>query len=333
MKTNNEFPVLLEAFFTDWMMNQKKVSPNTIAAYRDAFRLLLKYSSTRLKKEPSQFKVKDLSVNLISDFLKDLTTSRNISARSRNARLAAIKSFFNYVSKREPCYSALCSQVIAMPISKYKRPQVHFLTRAELDALLKSQDLDTWVGRRDHVMILVAVETGLRLSELVSLKWMKISLKGSGGYVQCMGKGRKERTTPLSHQTVTMIRRWKSEIDLMKSDFVFPNNKGTEMSTNCFQKQLKKYSMLAASQCESLLRKKITPHVLRHTAAMNLLEAGIDLTTIAMILGHESTETTEIYLEENMKMKEEALKRLKPRKGRLKRFKATDEVMKFLSSL
>lgn len=333
MKINNDLPVLLEAFFTDWMMSQKKVSPNTIAAYRDAFRLLLAYSSEQLQKKPSQLSIRDLGVDLINNFLKDLVISRKISDRTRNARLAAIKSFFHYVSLREPCYTALCNQVVTMPTSKCKRPQIHFLSKAELDALLNVQDLRTWVGRRDHVMILVAVETGLRLSELVSLRWKDISFRGSSGYIQCMGKGRKTRTNPLSHQTVKLIRRWKSEIDLMASDLIFPNNKGTEMSTNCFQKQLRRYWMLSAHQCESLLKKKITPHVLRHTAAMNLLQAGVDLTTIAMILGHESTETTEIYLEENMEMKEEALKRLKPRKSKLKRFKAGDELMKFLNSL
>lgn len=333
MKINNDLPVLLEAFFTDWMMNQKKVSPNTITAYRDAFRLLLVYSSKHLKRQPSQLKMRDLSVDLINNFLKDLVARRNISARTRNARLAAIKSFFHYVALREPCYSALCNQVVSIPTSKYKRPQIHFLLKAELDALLNVQDLRTWVGRRDHVMILLVVETGLRVSELVSLRWQDISLRGTSGYIQCIGKGRKTRTTPLSLQTTKLMRHWKPEIDLMTSDLIFPNNKGTEMSTNCFQKQLKRYWMLSVNQCKSLLKKKITPHVLRHTAAMNLLQAGVDLTTIAIILGHESTETTEIYLEENMEMKEEALKKLKPRKGKLKRFKAEDNVINFLNSL
>lgn len=206
-ENNNDLPVLLETFFTDWMMNQKKVSPNTITAYRDAFRLLLVYSSKQLKKEACQLKIRDLKVDLISGFLKDLVKNRKRSDRTRNARLAAIKSFFQYVALREPCYMGLCNQVATMPTSKYKRPQIHFLSNEELDALLKAQDLKAWVGRRDHLMILVAVETGLRLSELVSLKWQNISLRGSCGYIKCIGKGRKTRTTPLSHQTTKLMRR------------------------------------------------------------------------------------------------------------------------------
>lgn len=333
MNINNELPVLLEGFFTDWLMKQKKVSPNTIASYRDNFQLLLGYSSQKLKKEPSLINIRDLDTDLLTDFLKDLMENRNISARTRNARLAAIKSFFRYISFREPSYSEFCSRVLAISESKFKRPQIHFLTKHELDVLLKVQDLRTWVGRRDHVMILIAVETGLRLSELISLKWADVSLKGCNGYVKCLGKGRKERSTPLSPQTVRLVRRWKSEVNLTESDFVFPNNKGTEMSPDCFQKQLKKYSKLSANQCESLIRKKITPHVLRHTTAMNLLQAGVDITTIAIIMGHESIETTAIYLEENMKMKEDALRKLNPRRGKLKRFKAGDKLMGYLKNL
>jgi integrase/recombinase XerD len=329
----NELSVLLQSFFREWLMKQKRVSPNTTSSYRYTFRLLLEYAKLKLKKVPSKLNLNDLSVDFLSDFLKDLIINRNVTARTRNARLAAIKSFFRYVAFYEPGYSALCSRVLAITESKFPRKQVNFLSEDELDILLKTQDLNTWVGRRDHVMILVAIETGLRLSELISLKWADIFLKGSSGYIQCFGKGRKERSTPLSPETVKTLHSWKSEMDLSKSEFVFPNKKRAEMSVDCFQKQLKKYSKLAANQCKSLQRKKISPHTLRHTAAMNLLQAGVDIATIAMILGHESIETTGIYLEENMKMKEEALKKLKPRKEKFKRFKAGDALQEFLNSL
>lgn len=334
MSDNKELPILLERFFTDWLMKQKKVSPNTIASYKDTFQLLLKYSSKKLKVGVDKLKIRDLNVDLISEFLKNLLQKRNVCERTRNTRLAAIKSFFRYVALQEPCLSALCSRTLAIPESRFARPQIHYITEEELDALLQTQNLETWVGRRDHVMILVAVETGLRLSELTSLKWGNIMLKGSGGnYIQCFGKGRKERSTPILHPTVKVIGRWKLEMDVRESDFVFPNNKGTKMSPDCFQKQLKKYSKLAANRCESLLKRKITPHTLRHTAAMNLLKAGIDITTIGNIMGHESIETTGVYLEENMKMKEEAMKKIKSKKGRFKRFKAEDKLIKFLTNL
>lgn len=329
----NELPVLLGGFFTDWLMNQKKSSPHTISSYRDTFRLLLEYASQKLKKEPSQLKIKELHFDLLSDFLKDLIKNRNVSARTRNARLAAIKSFFRYVAFQEPKHIAFCSRVLAISESKFTRNQINFLSKDELDILLTTQNLNTWVGRRDHVMILIAIETGLRLSELISLVWTDISLKGSSGYIQCLGKGRKERCTPISSDTVKVIHNWKSEMDLSGSEFVFPNNQGTKMSSDCFQKQLKKYFKLAAHQCESFQKKKISPHTLRHTAAMNLLYAGVDITTIAMIMGHESIETTAIYLEENMQMKEDALKKIKPRKGKLEHFKAGDRLMKYLNSL
>lgn len=333
MKIINTLAVLLEAFFTDWLMNQKKVSPNTIAAYRDTFQLLLRYSTQQLKKQPSQLILNDLSADFICTFLEDLVKNRKISMRTRNARLSAIKAFFRYMAFREPGKNAFISQVLSIPESRITQNQVHFLNTKELDTLLKTQDLRTWVGRRDHVLILVAAETGLRLAELIALKWQDVYLAGVSGYIQCMGKGRKERSTPLTASTAKILRRWKAEMDLMPSIFVFPNNKGTEMSPDCFQKQLTKYSRLLTSQCESLLGRKITPHMLRHTAAMNFLQAGVDLSTIAIILGHDSIETTQIYLEADLKIKEEALKKLTPKGARLKRFKVDDKLLKYLKDL
>jgi integrase/recombinase XerD len=326
--------ILLEKFFTEWLINQKKVSPNTITSYRDSFKLLLKYAEKRLKKQPSQLLLTDLNADFICDFLTNLVENRNLSLRTRNARLTAIKSFFHYVSFQEPGKSEFINRVLVIPESKVIRKQVHFLTMEELEVLLKVLDLGTWVGRRDQAMILVAAETGLRLTELISLKWNDICLTGKGGgYIQCTGKGRKERSTPLSPSTGKILRCWKNEMVPVSDSFIFPNNRGTAMSRNCFQKQLERYRRISAKQCRSLLNKKITPHMLRHTAAMNFLQAGVDLSTIAIILGHESVETTQIYLEADLQLKEKALKKLSHKKNKGKRFKIDDKLMNFLKIL
>jgi site-specific recombinase XerD len=325
---------LLEGFFTNWLIKQKKVSPNTVISYRDSFQLLLKYAEKRLKKNPSQLVLTDLNADFICDFLTDLLESRSLSSRTRNIRLTAIKSFFHYVSFQEPGKGEFIGRILAIPKSKVIRKQVHFLTTEELDALLKALDLITWVGRRDQVMILVAVETGLRLAELISLKWQDICLSGkNGGYIQCMGKGRKERSTPLSHATAKILRCWKNEIMQVSDSFIFTTAKGALISSSCFQKQLERYRIKAAKQCRSLEKKKITPHMLRHTAAMNLLQAGVDLSTIAIILGHESVETTQIYLEADLQLKEKVIKNLAPKKVKRKRFKIDDKIIKYLKSL
>lgn len=333
MKIMKELPVLLETFFSDWLMNHKRVSPNTIAAYRDTFQLLLMYSAQHLKKQPSQLQLSDLNADFICDFLTELVKNRKISARTRNARLSGIKSFFHYIAFQEPGRSAFISRVLAIPESRVTQHQVHFLTEEELDALLGVQDLETWVGHRDHVMILVAAETGLRLSELISLKWQDVYITRTGGYIYCMGKGRKERCTPFSSSTAKVFRVWKNEMEAEPSSFVFPNNKGTAMSPDCFQKQLKKYGKLAAKRCDCLSNRKVTPHMLRHTTAMNFLQAGVDLSTIAIIMGHNSIETTQLYIEANLKLKEEALKKLIPKSTKLKHFKIDDKLVKYLKSL
>jgi integrase/recombinase XerD len=325
---------LLENFFAEWLINQKKASSNTISAYRDTFQLLLKYSEKHLKKKPSQLLLTDLHVDFICDFLTDLVKNRKISARTRNARLAAVKSFFHYVSLQEPGKSGFIGRILAIPESRFIRHQIHFLTPEELDALLNTADLDTWVGRRDYAMILVAVETGLRLTELISLTWNDVYISGRGsGYVQCIGKGRKERSTPLSPSTAKVLRRWEDEMATLRSDFVFPNNRGCRMSQNCFQKQLERRTKLAVKSCGSLMNKKITPHMLRHTAAMNFFQAGVDLSTVAIILGHESIETTQIYLEADLQLKEKALKKLTPKNIKGTRFKIDDKLVKYLKNL
>ncbi len=325
---------LLERFFMEWLINQKKVSPNTITAYKNTFQFLLQYAEKHLKKKSSQLLLTDLHADFICNFLTYLIESRKVCAKTRNARLAAIKSFFHYVAIQEPEKSEFIGRILAIPESKVIRRQIHFLTPEELDSLLDTADLETWVGRRDYAMILVAAETGLRLAELISLTWNDVCISGRGsGYIQCTGKGRKERSSPLSHPIAKLLRNLKDEMTTTSSAFVFPSNKGSKMSQNCFQKQLERRSKLAAESCKTLLNKKVTPHMLRHTAAMNFLQAGVDLSTIAMILGHKSVETTQIYLEADLQLKEKALKKLTPKKIKSKHFKIDDKLLKFLKSL
>ena len=333
MKNKEELAVLLESFFGDWLINQKRASPHTIASYRDTFQLLLRYAAVHLKRQPCELKLSDLNADLTTKFLTDLVKTRNVSQQTKNIRLSAIKSFFHYVSFRQPENNAFISRVLSLPEGRRTKNEVHYLTIEEQRALLMCQDLERWVGRRDHILILVALETGLRLSELTSLQWKDVYLTGSGGYVQCMGKGRKKRNTPVSSSTAKLLRLWKSDTMAKLSLFVFPNNTGSEMSSDCFQKQLKKYSRLATQNCASLARKKISPHVLRHTAAMNFLQAGVDISTIAIILGHESIKVTQAYLEANLQLKEAALNKLTPKSSKFKRFKIGDKLLQYLMSL
>lgn len=332
-KTSKEFPELLENFFIDWLKNHKKASPYTIDSYKYAFQLLLKYGMKRLNKQPDELKISDLNADFIMDFLKYLEEDRKICARSRNARLSAIKSFFHYVTFCQPESIALAGRILAIPKSKSLKKKINFLTEEEVKALLEVQNLETWVGRRDNILIQIALETGMRLSELISIKWRDITMTKVGGYIQCVGKGRKERSTPIPQATVKALMHWKNETEGTPSAFAFPSNKGTGMSSDCFQKQLRKYSQLAVRKCESLRNKKITPHILRHTTAMNLVQAHVELALIADILGHSHITTTEEYLNSDLSLKEDALNQLTPRKLKIKHFKAKDKLLQILNRL
>jgi len=238
------------------------------------------------------------------------------------------------LSFQEPERSALISQVLAIPNKRTSKNLIHSLTRDEVESLLAAQDISTWIGRRDHAFILVAIETGLRLSELIHLRWENVHITEKGGYIQCVGKGRKERCSVFSRATSRILRLWKKETEVAPSSHVYPTiYEGTAMSPDCVQKRLKRYKKLAEEQCPSLKNKKVTPHVLRHTAAMNFLHAGIDLSTIAILLGHESVESTQIYLDADLSIKEKTLNKLAPNTSRAKRFKVKDRLIQYLKSL
>lgn len=332
MNPNLSIAPLLQGFFTTRLMQQKQASAHTISSYRDTFRLLLKFLSRRLGRSPSDICLEHIDARAITAFLHDLEKERRISARTRNLRLSAVRSFFRYIAFETPGHAAHIQQVLAIPGKRYTRRLVNFLTRSEAEALLGAPDLATPLGRRDHTLVLLALQTGLRLSELISLNKEDLSLQ-TGAHVRVIGKGRKERCTPLAKRTIRVLKAWFKEPWCSKSETVFTNARGVKLSADGVQYIIAKHAKTATTTCASLAKKRVTPHVLRHTAAMELLQAGVDRTVIALWLGHESMETTQVYLDADLAMKEKALARLEPMGRRPRRYKADDALLAFLKSL
>jgi site-specific recombinase XerD len=333
MKKELSFSALLECFFMQRLMAQRQVSPHTIRSYRDTFRLLLQFAGKRLHKLPSALTLADLDPGLIGAFLDQLEKERGNSARSRNLRLTAIRSFFRYASFEDPSRSGLIQRVLAMPSKRYEKKLVGFLTRSEIDAVLAAPDRNSWAGRRDYTFLLIAVQTGLRLSEMISLCRQDVVL-GTGAHVYCIGKGRKERRTPLTKQAVNALKVWFQESRRGNGEIVFPNARGNKFSADGVQYLLAKHIAVAREKCPSLNAKRITPHVLRHTAAMELLQAGVDRSVIALWLGHESVETTQMYLDANLALKEQALAKTTPANAKTTgRYRPDDKLLAFLKNL
>jgi site-specific recombinase XerD len=332
MTGTNPFPALLEAFFLDRLMRQRQASPSTIASYRDTFRLLLQYAQQRLRKAPSQVTVPDLDTVFLGAFLDHLEYHRANSARSRNVRLAALHSFFRYVAWQAPEYSAVAQRVLAIPSKRYVRRPIGFLTPVEVDALLAAPDLDTWSGRRDRALLLLTVQTGLRAAEVIGLRCEHL-VPGPGAHVQCMGKGRKARCTPLRNETVTVLRRWLHERQGQPFDPLFPTTRGRALGHDGLAYLLNKHLTVARRQCPSLTKKHVTFHSLRHSLAMNLLHHGVDRSVIALWLGHEHVETTSMYLQADMHLKEQALARTTATGARAARYRPSDRVLAFLNTL
>ena len=338
----SSFPSLLERFFTQRLMAQRQVSPHTIASYRDTFRLLLRFTEKQLHKPPSRLSLSDLQPALIGAFLDELEQARGNSARSRNLRLTAIRSFLRYAAYEEPAQSGLIQRVLAMPSKRQERKLVAFLTRPEthaparsagVDALLAAPDQTTWAGRRDHAFLAVGLQTGLRLSEMTGPQRTDLILE-TGAHVHCMGKGRKERRTPLTKQVVTILKSWLQEPSPGVGQILFPNTRGGRLSADGVQYLLAKHVTVARQHCPSLSLKNVTPHVLRHTAAMELLQAGVDRSVIALWLGHESIETTQIYLDADLALKERALAKLAQADAKPPgRYRPDDHLLAFLKGL
>jgi site-specific recombinase XerD len=323
---------LLEAFFSDRLQRQRRASPHTIAAYRDAFRLLLAFAEKHLRKAPSDLLLADLDAPLIATFLNHLETERGNSVRTRNARLAATHSFFRFAAVREPAHAGIIQRVLALPQKRFDRDLVAFLSLTEVEALLAAPDTSTRLGRRDHALLLLMVQTGLRLAETTGLRAEDLVL-GAGAHVRCHGKGRKERCTPLSRDTARILRAWLAERGASGVDLVFVSIRRTRLSHDAVERLVAKYALQASRACPTLARKHVTPHVLRHTTAVQLLEAGVDRAVIALWLGHEQVETTQIYLDADLAMKERALARTAPPGARSHRFRPKDSLLAFLEGL
>jgi site-specific recombinase XerD len=323
---------VLQAFFTVRLTSQHQSSPHTIAAYRDTMRLLLRFAHERTGKQPSNLDLEDLDAPLIGAFLDHLEQERANSVRTRNARLAAIHSLFRYAALSHPEHAALIARVLAIPAKRFDRAIVTHLSEAECEALLDAPDRSTWTGRRDHALLLLALQTGLRTSELTSLKCGDIHL-GEGPHASSMGKGRKERCTPLTSPTVAVLRTWLIARAGGPSDPVFPTSRGRALSRDALEHRLAKHAAVARHTAPALTNKKITMHVLRHTAAMRLLHAGADISVIVLWLGHESSESTQIYLHADLAFKEQALARTAPPDSAVGRYRPPDATLAFLQSL
>lgn len=333
MTTATRLPALIERFFTHRLIHQRNASAHTVASYRDTFRLLFRFAHGALRKAPSSLELTDLDAPFIITFLDDLEARHAASVRTRNLRLTAIRAFFRFLAFEEPAYSAQVQRVLAIPGKLHDRREVHFLSRVEIEAILSAPDTGTWLGRRDYTLLLLAVQTGLRLSELTSLDRDAVMF-GTGAHVLCFGKGRKERRTPLTKHARVALQAWLKEPARSDTPALFPTIHGGRLSPDAVQFLLAKYVRSARERCPSLRHKRISPHVLRHTAAMELLQAGVDLSVIALWLGHESIQTTQVYLHAHLALKEAALAKVKPFNGqRSGRYKPDDRLLAFLDAL
>ncbi len=325
---------LLEAFFTERLMRQREASPNTVESYSTAFKLLLDFAHQQLKKAPSKLLLEDLDAPFICRFLDHLESDRGNTPRTRNVRLAAIHAFFNYVAFREPRHSALIQRVLDIPTKRWEKTPVDFLKRDEFDALLEAPDLSTWLGRRDRALIALMTSTGLRVSETISLCFEDVELNGPA-HVRCTGKGRKQRLTPIKAPLAAILRDWAKECNADPDQPLFPNSRdrSRHLSRDAVEYLLKKHAKVAQEQCPSLAGKRVTPHVLRHTCAMNLLQSGVDRTTIALWLGHESPDSTQCYFHADIEMKQAALDKTTPYDLPSGRYRPDDSLMSFLEGL
>jgi len=323
---------ILQSFFTDRLHRQRQASTHTIAAYRDAIRLLLVFAAARTGKSPAHLDLADLDAPLIGAFLNHLEVDRNNSVRTRNARLAAIHALFRHAALHRPDDAGLIQRVLAIPPKRCDRTLITYLSEEEITALLAAPDVSTWTGRRDQALLMLACQTGLRASELIRLTVGDVHL-GSGAHVGCLGKGRKQRITPLARATATTLRTWLTERAGLPADPLFPTRRGTSLSRDGLERRLAIHAATAARSCPTLRGKQVSPHVLRHSAAMRLLAAGVDTSVIALWLGHENVATTQIYIHADLALKEKALARTAPQHAAPGRYQPCDTVLAFLEGL
>ena len=323
---------LLQSFFLQRLIQQRRVSHRTVTSYRDTFRLLLRFAERLLDKPVSELCLSDMDVNLVLGFLDDLEAHRHNCVRSRNARLAAIRAFLQYAALQEPTALPQIQRVLAIPMKRFERPVVGFLSREEIEAILNAPDRSSWSGQRDHVLLATLYDTGARVSEIIAVTREDVECRHCTA-VHLHGKGRKERVVPLSKPTSARVRSWMQQIGSDARQPLFPNRYGQPMSRSGVAKRLQVAVKLASPRCPSLHEKTISPHVVRHSTAMHLLQSGVDLAVIALYLGHESVVTTHHYLQADLKMKERALAALQPPQTKTMRFKPAPEVLAFLDTL
>jgi len=323
---------ILQAYMTERLIRQRQASPHTVAAYRDAFKLLLVFAERRTGKAPSKLGLADLDAPLIGAFLEHLESERANSVRTRNARLAAIHSLFAYAALRHPEDAAVIQRVLAIPPKVFDSTLVTYLSEPEIEALLAATDETTWTGRRDRAMLALACQTGLRASELIALTVGDVHL-GTGAHVSCLGKGRRQRITPLSTGTAMLLKAWMAERGGLSADPLFPTRRATQLSRDALERRLAKYAALAACSCPSLANKRISPHVMRHSAAMRLVNADVDIVTVALWLGHQNVATTQIYVHADLGLKERALARTAPKDVPPGRYRPSDKLLAFLEGL
>lgn len=330
--TTANLPAILQRFFTDRLLGQLGASPHTVACYRDSFRLLLRFAAERLRRAPSDMWVEELDAPFLAQFLSHVEHARGCSARTRNVRLSALHAFFRYVALEEPQYALHCQRVLAIPAKRYERQPVEFLVEEEIAALINAPDSATWIGRRDRTLLSIAARTGLRSSELTALRRVDVVL-GTGAHVRCHGKGRKTRCTPLHPDVVPTLKSWLDELETDPTTPVFPSSRGARLSADAFQRLVSKHVTAATARCPSLAEKKISPHTLRHSTAMGLLRRGVDRSVIALWLGHESMQTTQIYLHADMQLKEQALAHAGTSGLAPARYQPDDALLAFLEDL
>jgi integrase/recombinase XerD len=327
-----EFAKLLQRFFAERLLQQQNASPRTVEAYRDTFRLLLSYAERERSKPPAKLALCDFDATLVLDFLAHLETERHNTVRSRNARLAAVRAFAHYVALQCPPALQLAQQILAIPMKRFEKPMLGFLSRDEVQALLAAPDTATWCGRRDRLMFALLYNTGARVSEMIGIRVADVTLAATSS-VRLHGKGRKQRTVPLWKETVVEIRHWLKYADLRAEQCLVPSRNGLPMTRTNVAERLTLAVTAATKQCPQLQGRKVSPHTVRHATAMHLLQAGVDLTVIALWLGHESPVTTHGYVEADLAMKERALATIAPPETKRKRYRPSDAVLKFLESL
>ncbi len=323
---------VLQAFFVTRLGTERDVSPHTVDSYRHTFRLLLTYAKRQTGKAPSKLDLSDLDAVLVSSFLDHLEHDRGCGVGTRNTRLAAVHSFFTFASYRHPEHAETIRQVLSIPQKKAERRPRAFLTAVEMEALLAAPDRSTWSGRRDHVLLALALRSGLRLSELTGLRCQDVEL-GTAAHVKCLGKGRKRRDTPLDKAMVSFLRAWLRERGGRPDDALFPSRQGGRLSSDAVERLVAKHIATARASCPSLKSKRISTHNLRHSFAMDLLASGTDVATVALLLGHEKLESVNAYVHEDLMMKERALERRAPLKTRGRRYRPNDALLTFLEGL